>query len=489
MGSLSNEKKPHAVCIPYPAQGHVTPMLKLAKLLHSNGFHITFVNTHFNHKRLLKSRGVSSLSGVPGFDFKSIPDGLPPSNEDATQDVPALCESATNNFLAPFLDLLRNLNHDPPVSCIVSDGVMSFTLDAAKQLGVPEVLFWTTSACGFMGYLHYQHLIDQGLVPLKSEEDLTNGYLDMHITTVPGMDNMRLKDFPSFVRTTNPNDTMLNYCRREARRASMGSAIILNTFEDLEGQVLDAMRSILKPPIFTIGSLSLLNNNMIKDAELYSSLGSNLWKEEFGCFEWLKGRREASVVYVNFGSVTVMSNEHLVEFAWGLANSKQDFLWVIRGDLVKGDSAVLPQEFLEEINGRGMMATWCPQEEVLNNPAIGGFLTHSGWNSTIESIVAGVPMISWPFFAEQQTNCRYVCVEWGLGMEIDSDVKRDEVEKQVRELMEGEKGEEMRKKAMELKEKAFRSTEPNGTSTVNFEKLVHEVLLSTESKLSNDDAF
>ena len=260
----------------------------------------------------------------------------------------------------------------------------------------------------------------------------------------------------------------------------MGSAIILNTFEDLEGQVLDAMRSILKPPVFTIGPLSLLNNNMIKDAGLYASLGSNLWKEELGCFEWLKGRREASVVYVNFGSITVMSNEHLVEFAWGLANSKQDFLWVIRGDLVKGDSAVLPQEFLEEISGRGMLANWCPQEEVLNHPAIGGFLTHSGWNSTIESIVAGVPMISWPFFAEQQTNCRYVCEKWGLGMEIDNDVKRDEVEKQVRELMEGEKGEQMRKKAMELKEKAFRATEPSGDSTVNFGKLVQEVLLSSK---------
>ncbi|KAJ0988624.1 hypothetical protein J5N97_006980 [Dioscorea zingiberensis] len=331
-----------------------------------------------------------------------------------------------------------------------------------------------------MGYLHYQHLIDQGLVPLKSEEDLVNGYLDTLITTVPGMKNLRLKDFPTFLRTTNTNDIMLNYCIREAKRAAMGSAIILNTFEDLEGPILDAMRSILNPPIFTIGPLSLLTKHMIKENKLYSALGSNLWKEELECFDWLEGKREASVVYVNFGSITVMSNEHLVEFAWGLANSKQEFLWVIRGDLVKGESAVLPQEFMEEIEGRGMLATWCPQEDVLCHPAIGGFLTHSGWNSTIESIIAGVPMISWPFFSEQQTNCRYVCMEWGLGMEIDSDVKREEVEKQVRELMEGEKGEQMRNKAMEWKESAFRAThEPNGTSSLNFQKLVHEVLLSS----------
>ena len=99
-----------------------------------------------------------------------------------------------------------------------------------------------------------------------------------------------------------------------------------------------------------------------------------------------------------------MTNEQLVEFAWGLANSKQDFLWIIRPDLVKGVSAVLPEEFLEETRERGKLASWCPQEKVLGHSAVGGFLTHCGWNSTIESISSGVPMICWPFFADQQTN-------------------------------------------------------------------------------------
>lgn len=171
MGSLSNAvEKPHAVCIPYPAQGHINPMLKLAKLLHHRGFHITFVNTEFNHKRLLKSRGPDSLNGLPSFRFETIPDGLPESDVDATQDIPSLCESTRRTCLSPFSNLLSKLNESPdipPVSCIVSDGVMSFTLDAAKQLGVPEVLFWTTSACGFLCYVHYRRLIQNGLVPLK----------------------------------------------------------------------------------------------------------------------------------------------------------------------------------------------------------------------------------------------------------------------------------------------------------------------------------
>lgn len=138
---------------------------------------------------------------------------------------------------------------------------------------------------------------------------------------------------------------------------------------------------------------------------------------------------------------------------------------------------MLPPEFLTETENRGMIASWCPQEQVLNHPAIAGFLTHSGWNSTIESIAAGVPVISWPFFAEQQTNCRYCCVEWGIGMEIDNDVKRDEVEGLVRELMDGEKGKKMRKNALELKKKAQDALVPGGSSRNNLDKLINEVLL------------
>lgn len=182
----------------------------------------------------------------------------------------------------------------------------------------------------------------------------------------------------------------------------------------------------------------------------------------------------------NTGSITVMTEDQLKEFAWGLANSNQTFLWIIRPDLVAGDMAVLPPEFVEATKERGMLANWCPQEEVLKHPAIGGFLTHNGWNSTFESIVSGVPMICWPFFAEQQTNCRYCCTEWGIGMEIDSNVKRQEIEKQVKELMEGEKGKEMRNRAQQWKKLAADAAAPHsGSSFRNLDNLIHKVLLQS----------
>ncbi|RZC53875.1 hypothetical protein C5167_012737 [Papaver somniferum] len=477
----------HVVCIPFPAQGHINPMLKLAKLLHNKGIYITFVNTEFNHKRLIKSRGVDSVKGLPDFQFHTIPDGLPPSDVDSTQDIDSLCFSTKKNCGAPFRNLLTKLDETPDiprVTCVVSDGHMSFTLAVAKEFGLPEYLFWTTSACGFMGYLHYRHLLEKGLILHKDEGCRTIGFLET-VVDIPGFDNIRLMDFPAFARITDPNDKMIEYILGETENATKASGIILNTFDELENEVVEAMRSgnLSLPPLFTLGALHILIDQIQQTDEL-KSVGSNLWKEEPECLRWLNTKEPNSVVYVNFGSITVMTTQQLIEFAWGLANSKQTFLWVIRPDLVQQDSAKLPIEFLEETKERSLFPNWCPQEEVLNHPAIGGFLTHCGWNSTLESIYGGVPMICWPFFAEQQTNCRYACKHWGIGMEIDNNVKRDEVEELVKELMEGDKGKEMKSKAMVWKRKGMEAVAPGGSSYVNLNKIVDEILHASSKIIS-----
>ncbi|CDY46643.1 BnaA07g10530D [Brassica napus] len=489
MGShvVCNVQKPHVVCIPYPAQGHINPMLKVAKLLHAKGFHVTFVNTIYNHKRLLRSRGPNALDGLPSFQFEAIPDGLPETEVDATQDIPTLCESTMKNCLTPFKELLRQINARkdvPPVSCIVSDGVMSFTLDAAEELGLPEVLFWTPSASGVMAYLHFYLFIEKGLFPFEDESCLTNEHLDTSIDWIPSMNNLKLKDIPTFIRTTNPNDIMVNFLVHETDQSKRASAIILNTFDDLDHDIIQAMQSIL-PPVYSIGPLHLLVNREIEEGTETERLGSNLWREETECLDWLDTKAQNSVVYVNFGSITVMTAKQLVEFAWGLAASRKEFLWVIRPDLVAGEEAVIPTEFLTETEGRRMLLSWCPQEKVLSHPAVGGFLTHNGWNSTLESISAGVPMVCWPFFAEQQTNAKYCCDEWGVGMEIGEDVKREEVEAVVRELMDGEKGKKLREKAEEWRRLAEKATEhPCGSSVVNFKTVVDKILLGGNQGLS-----
>ncbi|KAJ1696242.1 hypothetical protein LUZ63_004754 [Rhynchospora breviuscula] len=473
--------KPHAVLIPQPAQGHVTPMLQLGKVLHSRGFYITYVNSEYNHRRFLRSRGgPGSLKGLKDFRFESIPDGLPLSDDDVTQDIAELCVSCTKHSAAPFRELLIRLNNsseNPPVSCVIADGVMSFAQRVAEELGILALVFWTTSACGFMGYLHFSELIQRGYTPLKDESYLINGYLDTPIHWIPGMRDIRLKDIPSFIRTTNCDDIMLNFDGGEAQNALKAQGLILNTFESLEHEVISALRQRFRR-LYTVGPLPL-HVNKLQPSNL-DSLGSNLWKEDTECLEWLNTQKPCSVVYVNFGSITIMTSEQLSEFAWGLANSMYPFLWVIRPDLVSGDKVTLPEEFISQTKDRGVLASWCPQEKVLSHPSVAVFLTHSGWNSTLESICCGVPMICWPFFAEQPTNCRYVCSKWEIGLEIDANVKQDEVESIVREALEGDKGKAMRLKAVEWKEKVEEAIEHGKHSSGDLENLIQFLL--TESK-------
>ncbi|KAJ7968156.1 Glycosyltransferase [Quillaja saponaria] len=483
MASKSEAKKSHVVLVPLPIQGHVNPFLKLAKLLHHKGFHITFVNTESNHNKLLESRGPNSLNGLPYFRFETIPDNLRPNNnEDVTQNiVPLLCKSASRNTsFVPFCSLLSKLNdhsdsNASPVTCIISEGSMSFAFEASEYFGLPYLFFSVHNACGFMSFMQCRNLMERGVIPLKDASYLTNGYLDTIIDWIPGMKNIHLRDLPSFYRTTDPNDKMLDFFLDEFERVSKASAIILLTFDALEPELLDALPSVF-PKLYTIAPLQLLLDHTVeKDLD---SIGSNLWKEEAECLQWLNSKDPNSVIYVSFGSVIVMTPQQLVELAWGLANSKVNFLWVIRPDLVVGETVVLPPEFLLETKDTGLIVDWCPQEQVLNHPAVGGFLTHCGWNSIIESISSGVPLICSPFSSDQPINRRYVCSEWGFGIEMDSNnINRDEVEGLVRDLIDGQKGKKLRDNVIEWKRKAEAATCSNGSSYLNLERLANEVPL------------
>ncbi|XP_077218784.1 7-deoxyloganetin glucosyltransferase-like isoform X2 [Tasmannia lanceolata] len=463
--------KQHAICFPFPAQSYINAMLQLAKLLNSKGFYVTFILTGFFHTRLIRSRGPDSVKGSEEFRFETITDGMNSSEEDTTQDITKLCLSAKKNCLTPFRNIVTKLNQSPnvpQVSCIVSDGIMTFTLQVAEECGIPGLLFWPISTCSVMGYIHFPEMNERGLLPLKDENLLSNETIDW----IPGMRGTRLVDFSRLTRTTDPANTILKFITEEIQNSFKASAIVLNTFDDLENEVLSAMKSIYRR-VYTIGPLTSHCHQM-PESHL-KSFTTNLWIEETECLEWLDKQEAASVVYVNFGSVTFMTSQQLNEFAWGLANTKHPFLWIIRRDILTNGQASLPEDFMTEIEGRGLLASWCPQEEVLSHPSIAWFLTHCGWNSTLESICGGVPMICWPQFGDQPINCRYTCNEWGIGIEISNDVKREEIEHVIRGVMEGEKGEVMRLKAMKWKVSAENATGQGGSSSTNLDRLISEV--------------
>jgi UDP:flavonoid glycosyltransferase YjiC (YdhE family) len=288
--------------------------------------------------------------------------------------------------------------------------------------------------------------------------------------------DIRLRDLPTFIRTTDADDTMLTInIKRCELDAPAADGILLNTFDDLERVALDAIRARL-PNTFTIGPLG----PEVSPPSYLPSLTSSLWKEDDRCVVWLDMQpADGSVVYVNFGSITVVTREQMVEFARGLAAAGSPFLWVVRPDMVRDgvDMLPVPEGFAEEVAGRGLMVGWCDQEAVLGHRATGGFLSHCGWNSTVESLRARVPMLCWPFFSEQVTNCRYACDEWGVGVELSREAGQAEVEAAVRELMgDGEKAAAMRRKAAEWKEKAASAVAAGGSSQRNLDRFVDEVL-------------
>uniref|UniRef100_M8C935 Cytokinin-O-glucosyltransferase 2 n=1 Tax=Aegilops tauschii TaxID=37682 RepID=M8C935_AEGTA len=163
---------PHILLLPYPAQGHVNPFLRLAKAQHARGFHVTFVHTEHNHGRLLRSRGLGAVTGAAdGFRFETIPDGLPRSEHDATQDIWALCEATRRACPAHLRELVERLGRTegvPPVTCVIADGAMGVAVHAAKDMGLAAYLFFPPSACGFLCYLNFDQLVKRGYVPFKA---------------------------------------------------------------------------------------------------------------------------------------------------------------------------------------------------------------------------------------------------------------------------------------------------------------------------------
>lgn len=260
------------------------------------------------------------------------------------------------------------------------------------------------------------------------------------------------------------------------------AGIIVNSFDSLEPRILEVVSDGLcvldgpTSPIFCIGPLIASNNQ--SGGEVHQ------------CLKWLDKQPSKSVVFLCFGSLGLFSKDQLKEIAVGLERSGQRFLWVVRSPPTQDQSkyfspqpdpdldSLLPDGFLDRTKERGLVVKqWAPQVAVLGHEAVAGFVTHCGWNSVLESVCAGVPMVAWPLYAEQRFNKIMLVEELKLALPMNEAeegglVSLAEVEKRVRELVESEEGKSVRERVMAKKEEAVLATSEGGSSRVALAKLV-----------------
>lgn len=275
---------------------------------------------------------------------------------------------------------------------------------------------------------------------------------------VPNLHPLRFKDLP--LSPTEEIPEAVEEFLRSYMNIRSASAVIWNTLETLDRSPLKQLQQHWPVPFFTVGPLHKIS----------PPLPTSLMEEEDSiCLSWLDKQAPESVIYVSLGSMAVIEEKELVEMAWGLARSGHPFLWVVRPSLLNGsEDAVgsLPQAFKDEIGiggggrGRGLVVGWAPQRKVLEHSAVGGFFTHCGWNSTLESLCEGVPMVCRPCFADQLVNARYVSHVWRVGIELENVVEKS-VESAVRTLM-GSR--EMRERAAAMRVEIEREMGRGGSS-------------------------
>ncbi|KAB2596204.1 UDP-glycosyltransferase 76F1-like [Pyrus ussuriensis x Pyrus communis] len=319
--------------LPCPAS-HINPMLQLANILHTKGFSITIIHTNFNAHKF-------NPSAHPHFTFISIPDGLSES-EAASNNILHLFSLLNVKCVEPFLECLASLlsadaNSKEPIACIISDAIFDFTQPVAESLKLPRVVLKTEGATCVAVYSAFPLLLEKGYPPIQDSR------LEELVKELPPL---KVKDLP--VVKGYDADKNFEFVVYVSSKTQASDGLIFNTFEDLEETSLAKIRHEYLPntPIFPIGPFHKYS---------LSPSSNSLLSQDQSCISWLNTQAPKAVVYVSFGTVAKMEESQFLEIAWGLCNSNQPFLWVVRPDLVHGSNCLeqLPSGFVETFEREG----------------------------------------------------------------------------------------------------------------------------------------
>ncbi|KAF8701121.1 hypothetical protein HU200_033778 [Digitaria exilis] len=470
----------HVLLLPYPSQGHVHPMLQFGKRLAFHGLRPTLAVTRFILTTCAPDAAAASVR------LAAVSDGFDRGGFGECGDVTAYLSRLEAVGSETLAELLRDeAARGRPVRAVVHDAFLPWARGVARTHGAAAAAFFTQPCAVNVAY---GHVWCRRLgVPVDATARL------------PGLPALEPEGLPWFLRVgPGPYPAYFELVVRQFQGLEEADDVLVNSFYELEPEVScmwrHACSSLSWAPVPRRHFALTLRFGHSQESEYMASawraktIGPTVPASYLGddrlpsdtkyglhlfelttapCIAWLDAHPPRSVVYVSFGSLSDLDSVEMREVAHGLLDAGRPFLWVVRAS----EAHKLPAGY-EDAAACGLVVSWCPQLEVLAHRAVGCFVTHCGWNSTVEAVVAGVPMVAVPQWTDQPMNARYVEAAWRVGVRVrpaaaDGLVRRGEVASGIGEVMDGERSGEYRRNAAAWREKARAASREGGSSDRN----------------------
>ncbi|XP_023729717.1 scopoletin glucosyltransferase [Lactuca sativa] len=464
----------HVVFFPFMAYGHTIPMADMAVLLASRGLKTTIITTPTNAPRfsrsIQKTINYDHQMELHIIQFKDAELGLPAGSENPDQPVSDELLSTFFEAISMLQEPVEQFIRESHPNCIVADMFYPWSTEIAAKFNIPRIVF---NGTGFFPQCVANAV---GLI-----DHAKNVQSDSELFIVPHLPHeikLTRKQLPHFESEAFKGFLKVLIEAMEAEVKSYG--VIFNSFYELEPEYVHHYREVMNRKGWHIGPVSLCNRN----TEDKSERGKKSSIDEHECLKWMESKAPDSVVYVSFGTIVKVTRSQVYEIAMGLEACNEYFIWVIKNE----QEQWLPEGFQERTaaNGKGLVIKgWAPQVLILDHESVGGFVTHCGWNSVLEGVTGGVAMVAWPVMAEQFYNAKLVTdvlkigvsigdVEWSATASCDG-VERVAIEKAVARVMGGEEGDEMRRRAQVLKEKATAAVKEGGSSYSDLNAFIQDI--------------
>lgn len=484
-------KKAELVFIPSPGIGHLVSTVEIAKLLvdRDDRLYVTILimKLSFDSKVAAYIESLNSSSYTERIQFIDLP----------LEDIASTQETNPMVFLALLIERQKphvkgavsklkqsrwSGSNSPRLAGFVVDMFCTSLLDVVNEFGVPSYVFFSSNACFLSLMLHLQSLRDEHNMDTTEFKDS-----DAELVVPSFVNPVPARVLPNVVLNKEGAKSILDCARRW--RETKG--IIVNTFMEIESYAIHSFTDAKNtPPVYPVGPLLNLKGN-----DNHVGKGG-LGDQSCHIMKWLDDQPPSSVVFLCFGSMGSLDEKQVKEIAQALERGGFRFLWSLRRPPPKDKiefptdhdnlDEALPEGFLNRTAGIGKVIGWAPQVAILAHPAIGGFVSHCGWNSILESFWFGVPIATWPLYAEQQLNAFQMVKELELAVEIILDYRREfmidssiivtseEIESGIRKLMEHDN--KIKKRVKEMSEKSKKALMDGGSSHFSLGRLIDDVI-------------